>query len=87
MGLSSPSMAPGTGPPSRSGLFCRVCTIQQWQAQRRLGVFADNFSGGPDKTASGRATYRPCGLAQGPDGSIYVTDDTKGNVWKITYKK
>jgi glucose/arabinose dehydrogenase len=50
-------------------------------------VFADNFSGSPEKTASGRATYRPCGLAQGPDGSIYVTDDTKGTIWKISYKK
>ena len=25
-------------------------------------------------------------LAQGPDGSIYVTDDVKGTVWKISYK-
>ena len=50
-------------------------------------VFADNFSGGPELTASGRAKYRPCGLAQGPDGSLYVTDDTKGNVWKISYTK
>jgi glucose/arabinose dehydrogenase len=50
-------------------------------------IFADNFSGGPEKTASGRVDYRPCGLAQSPDGSIYVTDDTKGTVWKISYKK
>jgi glucose/arabinose dehydrogenase len=50
-------------------------------------VFADNFSGGLDKTASGRADHRPCGLAQGPDGSLYVTDDSKGTIWKISYKK
>ena len=49
-------------------------------------VFADGFSGGPENTASGRASHRPCGLAQGPDGSIYVTDDVKGTVWKISYK-
>jgi len=48
-------------------------------------IFADNFSGGPELTASGRAKHRPCGLAQGPDGSIYVSDDSKGTVWKITY--
>jgi len=35
-------------------------------------VFADNFSGSPQKTASGRVDHRPCGLAQGPDGSLYV---------------
>lgn len=49
-------------------------------------VFADNFSGSPARTASGRAAHRPCGLAQDPDGSIYVTDDSQGTVWKISYK-
>ncbi len=48
-------------------------------------IFADNFSGSPELTASGRAKHRPCGLAQGTDGSIYVSDDSKGTVWKITY--
>ncbi len=50
-------------------------------------VFADNFSGSPQKTASGRADHRPCGLAQGPDGSLYITDDSKGCIYKITYNK
>jgi glucose/arabinose dehydrogenase len=50
-------------------------------------VFADGFSGSTEKTASGRADHRPCGLAQGPDGSLYVTDDTKGTIYKIGYGK
>ncbi|MEJ0057419.1 MAG: hypothetical protein WDN75_18235 [Bacteroidota bacterium] len=33
-------------------------------------VFADGFSGSAENTASGRADHRPCGLAQGPDGSF-----------------
>lgn len=53
----------------------------QWE------VFADGFSGSAEKTASGRADHRPCGLAQGPDGALYVTDDTKGAIYKIIYKK
>lgn len=48
-------------------------------------VFADGFAG-PDKSPNG-ALHRPCGLAQGPDGSIYVTDDQKGTLYKISYKK
>ena len=48
-------------------------------------VFADGFSGSPEKTAAGRAEHRPCGLAQGPDGSLYVADDSKGTIYKITY--
>ena len=50
-------------------------------------VFADGFSGSPENTASGRADHRPCGLAQGPDGSLYVCDDVKGTIYKISYKQ
>jgi glucose/arabinose dehydrogenase/mono/diheme cytochrome c family protein len=46
-------------------------------------IFADGFAG-PDKEP-GKAVHRPSGLAVGPDGSLYVTDDQKGRVWKITY--
>jgi mono/diheme cytochrome c family protein len=49
-------------------------------------VFADGFSGSPENTASGRAEHRPCGLAQGPDGSLYICDDVKGTIYKISYK-
>jgi glucose/arabinose dehydrogenase/mono/diheme cytochrome c family protein len=50
-------------------------------------VFADGFSGSPDSTASGHALHRPCGLAQGPDGALYVCDDNQGTIFKITYSK
>ncbi len=53
----------------------------QWE------VFADGFAGTAEQKASGRAVHRPCGLAQGPDGSLYITDDNKGTIYKITYKK
>jgi glucose/arabinose dehydrogenase len=50
-------------------------------------VFADGFAGTEQQKASGHAVHRPCGLAQGPDGSLYVTDDNKGTIYKITYHK
>ena len=50
-------------------------------------VFADGFAGTEEQKASGKAVHRPCGLAQGPDGSLYVTDDNKGTIYKISYKK
>jgi mono/diheme cytochrome c family protein len=46
-------------------------------------VFADGFAG-PNKEP-GKAVHRPSGLAVGPDGALYVTDDQKGRVWRITY--
>lgn len=50
-------------------------------------VFADGFAGTAEQKASGRAIHRPCGLAEGPDGSLYVSDDNHGTIYKITYKK
>jgi glucose/arabinose dehydrogenase len=46
-------------------------------------TFADGFAG-PDKQPD-KAEHRPCGLAEGPDGALYITDDQNGRVWKITY--
>lgn len=46
--------------------------------------FATGFYGAaPDP--SGKAAHRPVGLAQAPDGGLYVTDDAGGRIWKIVY--
>lgn len=50
-------------------------------------VFADNFSGQDMENPSGPIQYRPMGLAQGPDGALYIADDRKGAIFKISYKK
>jgi glucose/arabinose dehydrogenase len=50
-------------------------------------VFADGFSEIPVIKSPRDAKHRPCGLAQGPDGSLYVVEDIQGTVWKITYDK
>jgi glucose/arabinose dehydrogenase len=49
------------------------------------GVFADNFAGIDLNKPSGPIQHRPMGIAQGPDGSLYVADDLKGTIFKITY--
>lgn len=49
-------------------------------------VFADGFAGVEEVKSPRDAKHRPCGLAQGPDGALYVTDDVKGTVYRITYK-
>ena len=48
-------------------------------------IFASGFAGREKVTTPGQAIFRPCGLAQGPDGSLYVTEDVKGYVWKISF--
>ena len=47
-------------------------------------VFADGFAG-PGGTPTSEGLHRPTGLAQAPDGSLYVSDDAGGRIYKISY--
>jgi len=47
-------------------------------------VFADGFAGASPSPRD--ATHRPTGLAVGPDGSLYVSDDAGGTIWRILYR-
>ena len=48
-------------------------------------IFADNFAGVDLKDQKESIEHRPMGIAQGPDGSLYVTDDLKGTIYQIKY--
>ena len=48
-------------------------------------IFANGFMGSEPIENPTDAVYRPCGLSEGPDGSLYVVDSQKGRVWRILY--
>ena len=49
-------------------------------------TFADGFPGAAaDPAATG--TYRPTGLLSLPDGSMLISDDKVGRIWKVIYTK
>ncbi|MEO7711659.1 MAG: PQQ-dependent sugar dehydrogenase [Gemmatimonadaceae bacterium] len=47
-------------------------------------VFADNFamSSGP---LPATAKHRPVGVTEGPDGSVYISDDKGGRIWRVIF--
>lgn len=70
-------------PEPQAGYFVVFVPMKNGVPSGKWEIFAEGFAG----ENINRAQHRPCGLAQGPDGSIYVSDDNKGNIWKISYTK
>jgi glucose/arabinose dehydrogenase len=54
-------------------------------ARGKWEVFADGFAG--RRKAPGGARHRPVGLAVAPDGSMYITDDQRGRIWNVRYRR
>ena len=69
-------------PEPQAGYFVVFVPFNNGMPTGNWEVFAEGFAG----ENINRAKYRPCGLAQAPDGSLYVSDDAKGNIWKVSYK-
>ncbi len=49
-------------------------------------VFADGFAGVDTIVQMKDAKYRPMGLAEGPDGSLYISESKKGKIWRVLYE-
>jgi glucose/arabinose dehydrogenase/cytochrome c5 len=50
----------------------------------RYVVFADGFAGAIKDP--GQAAHRPSGLAVGPEGALFISDDQHGRIWRVTYQ-
>ncbi|MCU7548885.1 PQQ-dependent sugar dehydrogenase [Chitinophagaceae bacterium LB-8] len=73
-------------PLPQKGFFVAFVPFKDGKPSGEWEIFADNFAGMENISSPGQAEYRPCGLSQGPDGALYVSEDAKGTIWKITYK-
>jgi glucose/arabinose dehydrogenase/mono/diheme cytochrome c family protein len=57
--------------------------LQDGKASGPYVAFADGFAGAVKEP--GEAVYRPTGLAAGPDGALYISEDKRGRIWRVTY--
>lgn len=72
-------------PLPQEGYYVVFVPFKNGRPNGKWEVFADGFSGTGVVKNPRDAQHRPCGLTQGPDGSLYVSDDVKGTIYKISY--
>lgn len=72
-------------PEPQAGYFVAFVPFKDGKPSGKWEIFANGFAGQKNLSPSS-AKHRPCGLAQGPDGSLYVSDDSKGTIYRIMYQ-
>ena len=73
-------------PLRQKGYFVAFVPMKDGQPTGDWEIFADGFSGLDSDEGERDITYRPTGVAVGPDGALYISDSMKGKIWKITYE-
>jgi glucose/arabinose dehydrogenase len=49
-------------------------------------VFADGFAGPTPVMQPNAAVHRPVGLAEAPDGTLYIVDSVRGRIWRVLWR-
>ena len=57
--------------------------FEQGNPTAAFEIFADGFAGAVKEP--GAAAHRPSGLAVGPEGALYISDDRHGTIWRVVY--
>lgn len=73
------------GPYPQAGYIVAFVPFEKGKPAGPWEVFADGFAGVDTIVNVSDARYRPMGLAEGPDGSLYISDSKKGKIWRIIY--
>lgn len=72
-------------PYPQAGYIVAFIPFKNGEPMNKWEVFADGFTGTDVVKIMSDAKYRPMGLAEGPDGSLYISESKKGKIWRILY--
>jgi glucose/arabinose dehydrogenase len=72
-------------PELQAGYNVAFVPFKNGKASGKYEIFADGFAGINEIKGPAQVKHRPMGLAVGPDGALYISDDVKGTIWKIVY--
>lgn len=72
-------------PYPQSGYFVGFVPFEGGEPLGTWEVFADGFARVDTIINVTDAVFRPMGLAEGPDGSLYISDTEKGAIWRVSY--
>ncbi len=71
--------------PRQAGYLVAFVPFDAGRPSGSYEEFATGFAGPQLPAKNTDAPHRPMGVAVGPDGALYVSDDVKGRIWRITY--
>ncbi|MEM8888780.1 MAG: PQQ-dependent sugar dehydrogenase [Bacteroidota bacterium] len=72
-------------PYPQSGYFIAFVPFSEGKPSGTWEVFANGFAGVDPIVNVNDAEYRPMGIAEGPDGSLYLTETEKGKIWRVMF--
>ena len=72
-------------PYPQAGYVVGFIPFKEGKPNGDLEIFADGFAGKEILVDMEDAKYRPMGLAQGPDGSLFISESKKGKIWRVFF--
>ena len=73
------------GPYPQAGYIVAFIPFKDGRPAGNLEVFADGFTQTDLVKQMKDSMYRPMGLAQGPDGSLYISESKNGKIWRVIF--
>ncbi|MDH4091394.1 MAG: PQQ-dependent sugar dehydrogenase [Cyclobacteriaceae bacterium] len=73
-------------PYPQAGYIVCFVPFENGEPTGKWEVFADGFTVVDTVVNTSDAKYRPMGLAEGPDGSLYISESNEGKIWRVMFK-